>query len=96
MPLYLYEFLFEFQGGTSVLGYLTMIGIMGIYAINFAFFVHASTASCGARRFLMGVVYMVVFASLLVKSVDNWRFASDYYGNHQYRYMRISFLVLFY
>ncbi|KAK7087415.1 uncharacterized protein [Littorina saxatilis] len=76
---------YPIKGGTSVLGYLTMIGIMGIYAINFAFFLHASDATCGARRFVMGVVYTIVFASLLVKAVDNWRFANMEYSNNQYR-----------
>ena len=33
----------------------------------------------------MGVVYIIVFAALLVKAVDNWRFADMEYSNHQYR-----------
>ncbi|KAL8562533.1 hypothetical protein ACOMHN_045798 [Nucella lapillus] len=78
-------FFYPVKSGTSVLGYLTMIGIMGVYAINFAFFEHASSATCGARRFLMGVVYMIVFAPLLVKAIDNWRFADLEYGNRPYR-----------
>ena len=78
-------FFYPVKGGTSILGYLTIVGIMGIYAINFAFFQHASAATCGARRFMMGVVYIIVFAALLVKAVDNWRFADMEYSNHQYR-----------
>lgn len=77
-------FAYPVKGGTSILGYMTMIGIMGIYAINFAFFVGANNDSCGARRFLMGVVYMIVFGALLVKAVDNWRFHSGY-SNQEYR-----------
>ncbi|XP_076452891.1 uncharacterized protein LOC143288376 [Babylonia areolata] len=82
------------RGGTSVLGYLTMVGIMGVYAVNFAFFLHASDATCGARRFVMGVVYVIVFAPLLVKAVDNWRFADVEYGNRPYRGLTSS-LTLF-
>lgn len=82
--LYLLIF-YPVRGGTSVLGYMSIIGIIGVYAINFAFFLPASEATCGARRFLMGVVYAIVFAALLVKAVDNWRFAESEYGNHQYR-----------
>lgn len=73
------------RGGTTILGYMVIIGILGIYTISFAFFVHAGEGTCGARRFCMGVVYSIVFAALLVKAVDNWRFAASEYGNHQYR-----------
>ncbi|CAL1541550.1 unnamed protein product [Lymnaea stagnalis] len=68
-------FAYPKKGGTSILGYMVIIGILGIYVINFAFFVSANEATCGSRRFLMGVVYMIAFAPLLVKAVDNWRFS---------------------
>ncbi|XP_055861139.1 uncharacterized protein LOC106076542 [Biomphalaria glabrata] len=61
--------------GTTVLGYMVIVGILGIYVINFAFFVNANEATCGSRRFLMGVVYMIAFAPLLIKALDNWRFS---------------------
>ncbi|KAH9515187.1 hypothetical protein Btru_019453 [Bulinus truncatus] len=61
--------------GTSVLGYMIIVGILGIYVINFAFFVNANEATCGSRRFLMGVVYMIAFAPMLLKVLDNWRFS---------------------
>ncbi|KAK7481552.1 hypothetical protein BaRGS_00027201, partial [Batillaria attramentaria] len=99
VAVFLYLLIFyPVKGGTSVLGYMVMIGIIGVYAINFAFFLHASDATCGARRFVMGVVYAIVFAALLVKAVDNWRFAESEYGNHQYRGLTSSvtlFLIAF-
>lgn len=72
--LFLYLLIFyQNRGGTTILGFMMMIGIMGIYALNFAFFLPAATDTCGARQFCLGVVYAIVFAALLVKAVDNWR-----------------------
>ncbi|KAK3084836.1 hypothetical protein FSP39_019949 [Pinctada imbricata] len=62
------------RGGTTILGFMMMLGILGIYGVNFAFFLPASEATCGAREFVLGTVYAIVFAALLVKAVDNWRF----------------------
>ncbi|GFO19837.1 metabotropic glutamate receptor 3 [Plakobranchus ocellatus] len=70
--------------GTSVLGYLSIIGILCIYGINFAFFVHATDAVCGIRRFLMGVVYMIALAPLLVKAIDNWRYSHVDFAEGRY------------
>ncbi|XP_062583819.1 metabotropic glutamate receptor 3-like [Saccostrea cucullata] len=84
--LFLYLLIFyEIRGGTTILGFMTMLGILGIYAINFAFFLPAATDTCGARQFCMGVVYAIVFAALLVKAVDNWRFGEnvDYFNQQQ-------------
>ena len=71
--------------GTSILGYFTIVGIMGIYATNFAFVLHATSHTCAVRRFCSGVVYSIVFASLLVKVIDNWRFTDADYFKHPYR-----------
>ena len=78
-------FAYPNRGGTTVLGYMAIIGILGIYGINFAFFLSATDAVCGIRRFLMGVVYMVTFAPLLVKALDNWRFGHVDYADQRYR-----------
>ena len=72
------------RGGTTVLGFMMIVGILGIYGINFAFFLPASEATCGIRRFLMGVVYAIVFAALLVKAIDNWRFSDVEYSVRKY------------
>lgn len=79
-------FAYPVRGGTSALGYMVIVGIIGIYAINFAFFVHATNATCGARRFLMGVVYMIAFGPLLIKAVDNWRYSHYNEEKQRYRY----------
>jgi G protein-coupled receptor family C group 5 protein B len=64
---------------------MTMLGILGIYAINFAFFLPAAADTCGARQFCLGVVYAIVFAALLVKAIDNWRFGEnvEYFNQQQ-------------
>ncbi|XP_012940321.1 uncharacterized protein LOC101850490 [Aplysia californica] len=85
---------YPMRGGTTVLGYMAIVGILAIYAINFAFFVHASEATCGTRRFLMGVVYMIAFAPLLIKAIDNWRFGHMDYAAQRYSGIS-SALVLF-
>ncbi|XP_052073189.1 uncharacterized protein LOC127711239 isoform X2 [Mytilus californianus] len=72
------------RGGTTVLGFMMIFGILCIYAVNFAFFLKASNLTCGIRRFLMGVVYAIVYAALLVKSVDNWRFINIEYSVRKY------------
>jgi hypothetical protein len=54
-------FSYPVRGGSTVLGFMMIIGILCIYAINFAFFVRATNLTCGLRRFLMGVVYAIVF-----------------------------------
>lgn len=82
------------RGGTTILGFFMMIGMFGIYAINFAFFLPASEATCGAREFVMGVVYAIAFAPLLVKSVDNWRFKDAEYTTKQYRGLTSPFALV--
>ncbi|OWF48090.1 uncharacterized protein LOC110453540 [Mizuhopecten yessoensis] len=73
------------RGGTTILGFMVLLGVIGIYAINFAFFLPASDATCGARRFMMGVVYTIVFAALLVKALDNWRYSDMEYSVRKYK-----------
>lgn len=75
---------YPIRGGTTVLGFMMIIGILGIYGVNFAFFVPASEATCGARRFMMGVVYAIVFAAMLVKTIDNWRFIGSDFDVRKY------------
>ncbi|XP_060080414.1 uncharacterized protein LOC132559805 [Ylistrum balloti] len=73
------------RGGTTILGFMVLLGVIGIYAINFAFFLPASDSTCGARRFMMGVVYAIVFAALLVKALDNWRYSDMEYSVRKYK-----------
>lgn len=74
---------YPIRGGTTILGFMVLLGILGIYGINFAFFLPASFDTCAARRFCMGVIYMIVFAALLVKAVDNWRYGELSWENQK-------------
>ncbi|XP_064082330.1 uncharacterized protein LOC135198560 isoform X3 [Macrobrachium nipponense] len=59
--------------GTSVLGYMILIGCLMLYASNFAFIFQPTIGTCGVRRFLMGVAYAIVFSAMLVKVIHTWR-----------------------
>nr|XP_053640093.1 uncharacterized protein LOC128694146 [Cherax quadricarinatus] len=59
--------------GTSVLGYMILIGCLMLYAVNFAFLFQPTVGTCAVRRFLMGVAYATVFAAMLVKVIHTWR-----------------------
>ncbi|KAK6192475.1 hypothetical protein SNE40_003935 [Patella caerulea] len=61
------------RSGTTILGFLLLIGIILMYLLVFAFIFHASTVVCGLRRFALGFVYALVYAVLFVKLVDIWR-----------------------
>ncbi|XP_067683891.1 uncharacterized protein [Haliotis asinina] len=74
---------YPIRGGTTILGFMVLLGILGIYGVNFAFFLPASFDTCAARRFCMGVIYMIVFAALLVKAVDNWRYGDLSWENQK-------------
>ncbi|XP_069175470.1 uncharacterized protein [Procambarus clarkii] len=64
---------FPTAAGTSVLGYLILIGCLMLYAVNFAFIFQPTVGTCAVRRFLMGVAYAIIFAAMLVKVIHTWR-----------------------
>lgn len=68
--------------GTTVLGYMILAGLLALYAVNFAFVVGATEASCGVRRFLMGLAYSIIFSGMLVKVLNTWRLMG-YHGNNR-------------
>jgi len=54
-------------GGTSVLGYLILLGLLLLFTSNLSFVLMPTEATCGARRFLPGLAYSVIFAGMLLK-----------------------------
>ncbi|XP_071536993.1 uncharacterized protein [Panulirus ornatus] len=72
---------FPTAAGTSVLGYMILIGCLILYAVNFAFIFQPTVGTCAVRRFLMGVAYAIVFAAMLVKVIHAWR-VMTYNPNH--------------
>ena len=72
--LFIYLLIFyPVRSGTSILGYILLVGILCIYVVNFAFIMNASNDICGIRRFCLGFVYSIVFVCMLMKSLNNWR-----------------------
>jgi len=54
-------------GGTSVLGYLILLGLLLLFTSNLSFVLMPTEATCGARRFLPGLAYSAIFAGMLLK-----------------------------
>lgn len=60
-------------GGTSVLGYLILLGLLLLFTANLSFVLTPTEATCGARRFLLGLAYTVIFAGMLLKVKYNYQ-----------------------
>ena len=65
--------MYPVRGGTSVLGYMLSFGIILMFAMVFAFIVHATEEVCGIREFCLGLVYAICYSAMFVKLVDSWR-----------------------
>ncbi|XP_042874253.1 uncharacterized protein LOC122254577 isoform X2 [Penaeus japonicus] len=59
--------------GTSVLGYMILIGCLMLYSVNFAFIFQPTVGTCAVRRFMMGLAYAIIFSAMLVKVIHTWR-----------------------
>ncbi|KAL3856569.1 hypothetical protein ACJMK2_011304 [Sinanodonta woodiana] len=64
---------YPIRSGTSILGYMLSFGIILVFALTFAFIVHASDEVCALRRFCLALVYSIVYSSLFIKVVDCYR-----------------------
>ncbi|XP_069678510.1 uncharacterized protein [Periplaneta americana] len=64
-------------GGTSVLGYLILLGLLVLFTANLSFVLTPTEATCGARRFLPGLAYTIIFAGMLLKVFTTWRLTSS-------------------
>ncbi|RXG54979.1 Metabotropic glutamate receptor 3 [Armadillidium vulgare] len=70
----------------------TVYGCLMIYSVNFAFIFQATETTCSIRRFLMGFSYAVVYSSMFVKVIHNWRQA-NYFRNDSSRRNFITITV---
>lgn len=61
------------RGGTTIIAYVLLLGVILLYLLNFAFIVQADTNICGIRRFSLAFVYAICISCLLVKVIHNWR-----------------------
>ncbi|XP_014671755.1 PREDICTED: metabotropic glutamate receptor 2-like [Priapulus caudatus] len=59
--------------GSSLVGYLLLLALALLFALNLAFVATPTRATCGIRRFFLGVLYAAIFASMLVKALNIWR-----------------------
>jgi len=58
---------YPFKGGTTVLGYMLLLGVLCMYVLVFAYLVHVNDTVCGIRRFCVGFVYAICFSCMIVK-----------------------------
>ncbi|XP_033748674.1 LOW QUALITY PROTEIN: uncharacterized protein LOC117333478 [Pecten maximus] len=65
--------MYPVRGGTSILGFMLSFGNILLFALVFAFIVHATREVCGLRRFCLGFCYSICYSALFVKIVDSWR-----------------------
>lgn len=56
--------------GTSVVGYLILIGLFLLYSTNLSFVLTASASSCGIRRIGPSFSYAVIFSGMMIKVTD--------------------------
>ncbi|XP_074641006.1 uncharacterized protein LOC141898800 [Tubulanus polymorphus] len=61
------------RGMSTVLGYMLIIGVLLMYAVNFAFIFHPCPVVCTIRRFCLGIVYAICYSSMAVKVMNTWR-----------------------
>ncbi|XP_067004310.2 uncharacterized protein [Anabrus simplex] len=61
------------SSGTSVLGYLILLGTLLLFISNLNFVLAPTPATCGARRFLPGLSYALIFGGMLLKVTTTWR-----------------------
>ena len=69
--------MYPVKGGTSVLGFMLLFGVLCIYVSNFAFLLYPDDVVCGIRRLCLGLVYTICFSAMLVKVLNTWRIGDD-------------------
>lgn len=69
--------MYPIKGGTSVLGYMLLFGVLCIFVLNFAFLLYPDDVVCGIRRLCLGLVYAICFAAMLVKVLNTWRIGDE-------------------
>ncbi|XP_034241017.1 uncharacterized protein LOC117645151 [Thrips palmi] len=59
--------------GTSVLGYLILLGLLLLHCAVLALVMAPSELSCGARRLLPGLAYALIFSAMFLKVLTTWQ-----------------------
>ena len=61
------------RSGTTVLGYVLLVGVLCMYTLVFAFILYPDDIVCSIRKFCLAFVYAICFSSMLVKVLNTWR-----------------------
>lgn len=77
-------FTFDYKVGSTILGYMILLGIFLLYIVNFFFIFPYSFVNCWIRCYLMSVAYTVILASMLVKVMNSWRLHTYHNYNNLY------------
>lgn len=75
------------RGGTSILGYYLLFGIIGVYLHNIVFIFYPNEVICTLRRLFLGLSYAVCFSALLLKMLNTWRLGEN---DNLQKYKRLS------
>uniref|UniRef100_T1KU30 G-protein coupled receptors family 3 profile domain-containing protein n=1 Tax=Tetranychus urticae TaxID=32264 RepID=T1KU30_TETUR len=71
-----FRLLFPATSGTTMLGYLTLVGVIMLFCVNFAYLIPSSFTVCVLRRLGMPFGYSIILASLLVKVLNIRRYST--------------------
>lgn len=77
-------FTFDYKVGSTILGYMILLGIFLLYLVNFFFIFPYSFVNCWIRCYLMSVAYTVILSSMLVKVMNSWRLHTYHNYNNLY------------
>jgi len=77
-------FSFDYKIGSTILGYMILLGIFLLYVVNFFFLYPYSFMMCWAREYLMSISYTIILSSMLVKVMNHWRLNTYHNYNNLY------------
>lgn len=77
-------FTFDYKVGSTILGYMILLGIFLLYIVNFLFLFPYSFVICWARNYLMSISYTIILSSMLVKVMNSWRLHTYHNYNNLY------------
>ena len=64
---------FPVRVGTTVLGYMILLGLLVVYSVNFLFVLPPTVSICWLRRIGMSLGYCTILSGMLVKAMNTWR-----------------------
>uniref|UniRef100_A0AAN0LPL5 Metabotropic glutamate receptor-like protein n=1 Tax=Polyphagotarsonemus latus TaxID=1204166 RepID=A0AAN0LPL5_9ACAR len=79
-------FTFDYNVGTTILGYMILFGIFLLYIVNFFFIFPFNFVVCWVRCYLMSISYSTILSAMLVKVMNNWRIHT--YNNYNDLYIQ--------